>query len=240
MMDGKQAKRSKPDGELIPTRATLLDRLRDLGNEADWKEFYNTYHDLIHTIALRAGLRESEAQDVVQETIIGVARKLPEFRYDPAKGSFKTWLYNLTQWRIADQIRKRDRAFESATEDGAASADDALEKIPTRPEDNNAAEWDEEWSQAIINAALERGKQLVHPKQYQIFDLYVFKSWPAAQIARTFKINVGQVYLAKFRVGGVLKRQLKMLQKKYGKIGIQWPGESGLFKTNPSAFQKNQ
>lgn len=32
---------------------------------------------------------------------------MPAFKYDPARGSFKFWLLNMTRWRIADLLRKR-------------------------------------------------------------------------------------------------------------------------------------
>src|SRR6476661_8350345 len=91
----------------VATRASLLKRLKDCDDQASWQQFYDLYRELIRSFALKAGLTESEADEVVQETVIGVARKLPEFHYDPAKCSFKTWLLNQTVWRIKDQFRKR-------------------------------------------------------------------------------------------------------------------------------------
>ena len=93
--------------ELIPTRDSLLSRLKDWGDDESWRDFFNTYWKLVHGVALKAGLSEQEAEEVVQETVITVARRIPEFKYDPAVCSFKTWLLNLTRWRIVDQLRKR-------------------------------------------------------------------------------------------------------------------------------------
>src|SRR3989442_6327941 len=45
-----------------------------------WQEFFDTYGKLIHRIAVKAGLSDAEAQDVVQETVIVVARKIPGFK----------------------------------------------------------------------------------------------------------------------------------------------------------------
>jgi DNA-directed RNA polymerase specialized sigma24 family protein len=53
------------------------------------------------------GLRLHEAQEVVQETIIAVARQMEGFKYDPKIGSFKGWLLLQTRWRIADKMRKK-------------------------------------------------------------------------------------------------------------------------------------
>src|SRR5579859_5779081 len=97
-----------PD-ELIPTRATLLQRLKDWQDQSSWEEFFNTYWKLIYGVAVKGGLTRQESEDVVQETMMAVAKHMPGFKYDPALGSFKGWLLNLTRWRITDQLRKRER-----------------------------------------------------------------------------------------------------------------------------------
>src|SRR5262245_6301689 len=92
--------------ELITTRRTLLSRLKQWDDGESWEDFFNTYWKLIYQVALRAGLPEAEAQDVVQDTIVSVARQIPNFQYNPALGSFKSWLYLITQRRITDHFRK--------------------------------------------------------------------------------------------------------------------------------------
>ena len=67
-----------PD-ELVPTRRSLIERLRDLDDQPSWREFFDTYWKLIYAAAIQAGLSAQEAEDVVQETVIGVARKMPDF-----------------------------------------------------------------------------------------------------------------------------------------------------------------
>src|SRR5215471_3973075 len=102
-MKGLSADRS------LATRESLLRRLQDCQDQSSWQEFYRTYADLIFRFAIKAGLTETEAEEVVQETVIGVARKLPDFKYDPAACSFKTWLLNQTSWRVKDQMRRRNK-----------------------------------------------------------------------------------------------------------------------------------
>jgi RNA polymerase sigma-70 factor (ECF subfamily) len=89
----------------ISTRETLLERLRQWDDHASWQEFFEIYWRLIHRFALRAGLSEEQAREVVQDTVISVARNTPEFRYDPKSCTFKTWLLNVTKWRILDRHR---------------------------------------------------------------------------------------------------------------------------------------
>jgi RNA polymerase sigma-70 factor (ECF subfamily) len=62
----------------IPTRQSLLARLKDWGDQESWREFFDTYWRLIHATARRAGLTEIEAQEVVQEVMIAVAKKMPD------------------------------------------------------------------------------------------------------------------------------------------------------------------
>src|SRR5262245_26498265 len=91
------------------TRASLLERLKNWEDKESWREFFAIYWRLIYSTATKAGLSDAEAQDVVQETIITVAKKMPGFKYDPAIGSFKSWLLHTTRWKITDQFRKRGR-----------------------------------------------------------------------------------------------------------------------------------
>ncbi len=65
-----------------------------------WKQFFETYWKVIYGAAIKAGLTDAEAQDVVQDTLIEVARKMGALKYDPALGSFKGWLLKLTRWRV--------------------------------------------------------------------------------------------------------------------------------------------
>src|SRR5260221_2934833 len=88
---------SDESDEFLPTRVSLLGRLKDWGDQQSWQEFFDIYHRLIQSVALKAGLTQSEAQDVVQETILTVAKKIGDFRSDPAKGSFKGWLIVVTR-----------------------------------------------------------------------------------------------------------------------------------------------
>lgn len=93
----------------LKTRHTLLSRLRNLDDQESWRVFFDRYWHLLYNVACRAGLSDQEAQDVVQETVIGVARNIPEFQYEPARGSFRQWLLRITRRRIVDHLRRTYR-----------------------------------------------------------------------------------------------------------------------------------
>ena len=91
----------------IPTRATLLVRLKDCEDQKSWQEFYDTYWRMIYGLATRAGLPDSEAQDILQDTVIKVAEQMPRFQYDPKLGTFKGWLLKIARRRVIDTLLER-------------------------------------------------------------------------------------------------------------------------------------
>lgn len=200
--------------EMIPTRRSLLSRLRNWNDQESWKVFFDTYWKLIYNAAIRAGLTEAEAQDVVQETVIAVSRNIPEFVYDPAKGSFKTWLMRQTSWRIAGQFRKRLPIQTSREGPRTSSRTSTLERVPDPAVPALETLWEEEWERNLMEAAMRRVKAKVDAKHYQIFDLCVHKKWPVSKIAKDLRINPARVYLTKHRVGNLLKKELLYLKTK--------------------------
>src|SRR5437016_5749986 len=143
---------SQDDTPSIATRASLLARLRDVEDHASWQRFFETYGRLIHGVALKAGLIETEAQDVVQETVISVARHLPGFRYDPKVCSFKTWMLRLTRWRIIDQLRKRLPTEQPVdiSDDDDATALAVLDKLTGGKAPELETIWDQEWEKTVL------------------------------------------------------------------------------------------
>src|SRR5438874_12803907 len=90
----------KARSNMIPTRWTLIQRLKKWDDEESWREFFDTYWKLVYGTALKAGLTEVEAQEVVQETVISVCRNIGNFRATPEACSFKGLLLQLTRWSI--------------------------------------------------------------------------------------------------------------------------------------------
>jgi RNA polymerase sigma-70 factor (ECF subfamily) len=203
-----------PMDELIPTRATLIQRLKNWQDQSSWQDFFDTYWKLIYGVAVKGGLTEAEAQDVVQETMISVAKHMPTFQYDPAIGSFKTWLLNMTRWRITDQFRKRGpfAAGQTASED-TTTGTCTVEKVVDPASLDLDALWDAEWEKNLLEAAMAKVKRRLDPQKYQIFDLYVNKEWAPEKVAAAFGVSVDQVYLAKHRATELIKEEIKRLER---------------------------
>jgi RNA polymerase sigma-70 factor (ECF subfamily) len=210
---------ASPKDDSYPTRSSLLMRLKDTRDQRSWQEFNDAYGRLIFGFARKAGLTESEAEEVVQETMISASRNLPEFRYDPKVCSFKTWLLNLSRWRVQDQFRKRLPT--KAT--GAANPEDSdrtttIERVADPASRQLDVIWDQEWQTTLLNTALARIKPQVNPKEWQMFDLYALKEWSPRDVARALGVSVGRVYLVKHRVSARLKKEMKRLETRQDAI----------------------
>ena len=214
-----------PHGSSLETGPSLLKRLQSDDDPQSWQEFYKIYGGLIRSFAIKAGLTADEAEEVVQETAIGVARRLPEFVYDPKACRFKTWLLNLTRWRIQNQFKKRrtpggpDGSHEAAGQPSPPRVDETattgtIENIadPAIPE--LGVEWDAAWERNLLTQAMERVRERIDERQFQIFDLYVTKGWPGGEVAKSMKVSIALVYVTRFRVTALLKQAVRRLEKK--------------------------
>lgn len=188
------------------TRRSLIERLHNWQDQKSWDEFYRTYWRLIYSVASKAGLNNEEAWDVVQETILSVAKQTRNGRYDAEKGSFKSWLWNITRWRIADQFRKRPTR-EQPTDSNGTSIDDH----PCTSVDIFEKLWEREWQHNLIKAAAERVKMRVNPRQFQIFDHHVLRGMSTGDVRRKLGVSLAQIYLVKHRIGKLLKEEIEYL-----------------------------
>ncbi|PYI87513.1 MAG: RNA polymerase subunit sigma [Verrucomicrobia bacterium] len=196
----------------LATRPSLLARLKDWSQQTAWREFDHDYAPLLRNVARKAGLTEAEADEVVQETLIAVSKKIGEFKHAGNRGSFRAWLYQQARWRIADQFRARARvnphheprplipslspdggeggrrAGEGESE-GAITVDSLVHEAgcAAAPEFDPAFEWlwNAEWEEHVRQSALARVKRQVSARQFQLFDLHVLQGLSVRVAAKT-------------------------------------------------------
>jgi RNA polymerase sigma factor (sigma-70 family) len=196
----------------IATRHSLLTRLKDWEDQDGWHQFFETYWRLIYNYAMKAGLTEGEAQEVVQETILAIAKHLKELRYDRNSGSFKQWLLKVTRWRVVDQFRKRGELWTEKPHRADDSETATIERVADPESLMIDQHWERDWQENIMEAALERVRKRIPVKHFQAFDLYVTRQWPVSKVARTVGMNMGQVYLIKLRVSKQVKAEIAKLE----------------------------
>lgn len=185
--------------DTLPTRASLLARLKDLTADDSWREFFELYWKLIYNAARRHGLGDFEAQDVVQETMLTLTKSLKNFDYDPRKGSFKAWLQRETYWRVADHLRRTKR-FEKLDLADQFPAECAFTEF-----------WEREWRDNLVSAAIDRAKLKMRPRQFQIYSYCVLQQNGPRKTAQIFQLSGPQIYLNNHRVGRLIATELKKL-----------------------------
>lgn len=201
---------------LLPTRQSLLGRLRDWQDQAGWREFFDTYWRLIYAVARNAGLADAEAQDVVQGTFIYLARRMPNFQYDRSRGSFKSWLRVVTRSRIHAHWRREKRAGQLVREPLARDAGEETESLELQPDpaaDALDAVWQREWEQNLVDRAFDRLRSKVSSQQLLLFRLAVSGELPLRQVAAKLGVSLPQVYLARHRVGRLFKAEVARLRR---------------------------
>ncbi len=198
----------------LQTRQTLLSRLRDLGDDESWRRFFDLYWRLLYNFARKSGLDDHAAREIVQDTVVSMARKMPEYHYDPEKGTFRQWLMRITRRRIVDHLRRQYRQPPRAD-----LMPEALEELPEHADavtdQTQALEdaWNQEWEKATFEAALSHVRETTNPRHFQAFDYCVLKEWPATKVAATLGMNRAQVYLAKHRVAQAMKRAVRQIEE---------------------------
>ncbi len=220
----KEEEKAELKEQFAKTRMSLIEQLANWEDQRTWDEFYQTYWRLIYSVSVKSGLGPDEAFDVVQETVLSVAKQWKKGqKYDPSKGSFKTWLMNITRWRIADQFRKKQRNPAAMNQSGGTPGEDGegrstvtIERLAGEDgEETLERMWENEWMYNLSEVAIERVKKQVSPKQFQIFHAYVIKEWDTARVKEELGVSQAQVYLAKHRVGGLIKKEIEVLKKEF-------------------------
>jgi RNA polymerase sigma-70 factor (ECF subfamily) len=206
----------------MPTPYSLLGRLKDWDDQESWQRFYDTYWKLIFGVALKSGLTEAEAKDVVQETLLCLVKQMKDWRQDPALGSFRGWLLHIVRWRIADQLRRRLPVRTPAPrEAGETARTPTVERIPD-PTFALERVFEEDYEASLVDAALERVRRRVQArtrkvkaKDFQIFEASVVKGYSREDVQRSLGVSAWQVYTARSRIAKLMEQEIEFLQAKH-------------------------
>ncbi len=189
--------------EATTTRFTLLERLKDPRDAAAWDDFYQFYWELITGWAMRLGCDRARAEDIFQETMICLLRKLQDFEYDPGRGSFRGLLKTITRSRVLDMFRREGRykMMEDVTSEPEFKK---TEPVPGVEIDDDLV-----WMQTILQQALRKCYSKIDQDTYKSFCLYVLEGEPVDTVCRKLSISrPGTVYQQKSRF-------LKLLEKEF-------------------------
>jgi RNA polymerase sigma-70 factor (ECF subfamily) len=183
------------------TSVSLLDRLRQPGEQDAWTRFVLLYTPLLYAWTHRLGLQDPDAADLVQDVFAMLVQKLPEFQYDRQK-SFRGWLRTVTLNKWRDRGRRHVPA--------SLGPDDAALTELAAPADADAF-GEAEYRQHLVSRALQLMQAEFSPRTWKACWEHVVAGRPAADVAAELGISVGSVYVAKSRVMSRLREELQGL-----------------------------
>ncbi len=185
---------------MLSTSTSLLQRLQQQpSQEQAWARFVDLYTPLLLAWARKAGLSPEDAADHVQEVFAHLVSKLPEFRYDPQKGSFRGWLRTILTNKLRDRLRRQVTVVGQAHD---AALDGLIDEAA--PEQLS----EQEHNQYLVHRALELMRAEFAATTWQACWEFVANDRPAADVARQLGITENAVYLAKLRVLRRLRQEL--------------------------------
>lgn len=190
------------------TRVTLLARIKDGGDVAAWREFVSLYGPVVYGFARKRGLQDADAADLMQDVLRIVARNAEKMEYDPARGTFRGWLYTVTRNKIYNFLNGQRNRPRGA---GDSGAQERLDAIPN-PADESEADWDLEYQRRVSAKAMDRVKHEFQANTWQAFWKTAVDGRAAQEVGAELKMSAGAVYVAKSRVLARLREEVQRLQ----------------------------
>ena len=182
------------------TRSSVLRAVANTENEAAWQRLFDLYAGFVFSIARSKGLKPEDADDIVQVVFTDLARNLPTFQYDRAKGKFRSYLAGLVHWRVMDRLKagKRDMELKANFLEEAQSL--------TSPDDEGFAE--REWQAAALEEALRRIKPDVRPEHYAAFVASAVEGQDTEAVMRLYGLSRDNLYQIRKRLTEKLRETI--------------------------------
>lgn len=184
------------------TSESLLLRLRQAEDQQAWDRFVRLYTPLFFYWARKTGLQAQDVNDLVQEILTVVFRKIPDFKYDPDK-SFRSWLRTVTLNKYREFCRKKSVSKMAAT-------GSVVNRLP----DQNispSSTWDLSYHRSLFVTAMNELESEFRPKTWSALKKYVLEHRPAAEISAETGVSVWTIYAAKARFLARLREELNGL-----------------------------
>jgi RNA polymerase sigma-70 factor (ECF subfamily) len=178
------------------TSVSLLDRARDPDDADAWRRLHDLYRPLIVHYLRREPALASELEDLTQDVLTDLVRKLPTFQRE-RKGSFRAWLRLVTHSRVVDHLRRLQRAPRLANDvEGRAGILAGL----ADPQSALSQEWDRAHDQYVLGRLMELIRADFEPTTWQAFVMLVREQRSTAEVARALNVSANAALVAKSRV----------------------------------------
>ena len=173
-------------------------------------EFVEIYEPLVYRLARRSGLQQADADDLTQEVFCAVAGAIDRWDPDPARGSFRSWLFRIARNLIVNLLAARGGSRPTT---GPADTDMmALLEAQTAPEGEDSALFDIEYRRRLFAWAAERIRGSFHETTWQAFWRTGVDGQDVHSVAESLGLTPGAVYVARSRVMARLRQEIETIE----------------------------
>jgi RNA polymerase sigma-70 factor (ECF subfamily) len=190
------------------TRPSLLIRLHGPRDEQAWAEFTAIYAPLIERLARHRGMQDADAADLVQEVLRTVARAIERDAFDPARGSFRGWLFRIARNLMINFLISQRRHPQGS---GDSNMQRLLEEWPA-PDIEDSALFDVEYKRQLLYWAAEQLRGEFTELTWQAFWQTGVEGRSAREVADALGTTIGTVYHYKSRVMARLRRKIEQVE----------------------------
>jgi RNA polymerase sigma factor (sigma-70 family) len=178
------------------TSVSLLEHLHDPTDQVSWRRLVDWYAPLLRDWLRRYALQDHDVEDLLQDIFSVLVRKLPEFHYDPERGSFRSWLRSVLAHCCQNFWRARSGRPQ------AFGGNDALERFRELGDADSelSRRWDREHDQHVAQRLLELVKGDFAPTTWKAFQRVVLDGVRTDEAAAELGMSVNAVLIAKSRV----------------------------------------
>jgi RNA polymerase sigma-70 factor (ECF subfamily) len=185
---------------MFTTSLTLIGRLREPADAEAWAQFVALYAPLLRAWVRPLCAQDADADDVLQEVLVVVVRRLPEFAHNRRMGAFRTWLKAVAANKLGDHLRSDARR-------PAGSPDLVLAQLAD-PSSELSREWDRQHARHLAHALLQRIRHEFEPATWDAFHRVAMLGEPTAAVAAALGKTANAVMIARSRVLARLREEL--------------------------------
>ncbi|MEM1069689.1 MAG: sigma-70 family RNA polymerase sigma factor [Planctomycetota bacterium] len=181
------------------TQLSMLARVQQTTVGQSWNEFAELYDGMIHGWLARQGVQSQDADDIRQEVMTVVLRRIGGFEHNGREGAFRAWLKMITSNCLRDFWKKKSRRGGGGPDLGemAAQLEDESSNLSSR--------WDAEHDRYVLNHLLDQISERLSEKSVQIFRRVAVEQESAESVANDLGMKLGAVRVAQHRVLNALK-----------------------------------
>ena len=181
------------------TSLSLLDAIRQSGQEPNheaWQRMFRIYQPLIEKWLRRFSAPQQDMDDLVQDVMAIVVKKIDEFQRVPRTGAFRAWLRNTTQ-NILYQLWRKKKIQPVAY--GDSDFQDVLNQLQQETSELSQ-QWNREYDDHILQGVMAQVESEFSSQTWQAFYGVSVEGKAAREVADQLGMSINAVFIAKSRV----------------------------------------